>query len=67
MSTPAGTIAPTSSNIVNTASAAAMKAMEPEPDPEQVAGTTNEQVYIPEATDTAAVPAPPFAASTSSQ
>jgi hypothetical protein len=35
-------------NIVNTASAAAMKAMEPEPDPEQVAGTTNEQVYIPE-------------------
>ena len=49
-------------NIVNTASAAAMKAMEPEPDPEQVAGTTNEQVYVPEATDTAAVPAPLFVA-----
>jgi hypothetical protein len=49
-------------NIVNTASAAAMKAMEPEPDPAQVAGTTNEQVYIPEATDAAAVPAPLFAA-----
>jgi hypothetical protein len=49
-------------NMVNTASAAAMKAMEPEPDPKQVAGTTNEQVYIPEATDTAAVPAPLFVA-----
>jgi cell division septation protein DedD len=49
-------------NMVITASAAAMKAMEPEPDPEQVAGTTNEQVYIPEATDAAAVPAPLFAA-----
>jgi hypothetical protein len=49
-------------NIANTASAAAMKAMEPEPDPKQVAGTTNEQVYIPEATDAAAVPAPLFAA-----
>ena len=49
-------------NIVNTASAAAMKAMEPESDPERVAGTTNEQVYIPEATDAAAVPAPLTAA-----
>src|ERR1700737_336086 len=49
-------------NIANTASAAAMKAMEPEPDPKQVAGTTNEQVYIPEATDAAAGPAPLFAA-----
>jgi hypothetical protein len=49
-------------NIANTASAAAMKAMEPEPDPKQVAGTTNEQVYIPEATDAAAAPAPLFAA-----
>jgi hypothetical protein len=49
-------------NIANTASAAAMKAMELEPDPKQVAGTTNEQVYIPEATDAAAVPAPLFAA-----
>jgi len=49
-------------NIANTASAAAMKAMEPEPDPKQGAGTTNEQVYIPEATDAAAGPAPLFAA-----
>jgi hypothetical protein len=48
-------------NMVNTASAPAMKAMEPEPDREQVAGTTNEQVYIPEATDAAALPAPLFA------
>jgi hypothetical protein len=31
-------------SIANTASAAAMKAMEPEPDPKQVAGTTSEQV-----------------------
>jgi hypothetical protein len=31
-------------NIANTASAVAMKAMEPEPDPKQVAGTTSEQV-----------------------
>ena len=50
-------------NIANTASAVAMKAMEPEPDPKQVAGTTNEQVYIPEATDAAAGPAPLFAVS----
>ena len=49
-------------NIVNTASAAAMKAMVPESDPERVAGTTNEKAYIPEATDAAAVPAPLFAA-----
>jgi hypothetical protein len=42
--------------IVDTASTAAMKAMEP--DPEHVAGTTNEQVYIPEATDAAAMPVP---------
>src|ERR1700738_1463195 len=49
-------------NIANTASAVAMKAIEPEPDPKQVAGTTNEQVYIPEATDAAAAPAPLFAA-----
>jgi hypothetical protein len=34
--------------VVDTASAAAMKAMVPQHDPEQVAGTTNEQVYIPE-------------------
>ena len=32
------------------------------PDPERVAGTTNEQVYIPEATDAAATPAPLFPA-----
>src|ERR1700694_2401337 len=49
-------------NIVNTASAAAMKAMVPESDPERVAGTTNEKAYIPEAPDAAAVPAPLFAA-----
>jgi len=49
-------------NIANTASAAAMKAMELEPDPKQVAGTTNEQVYIPEATDAASGPVPLFAA-----
>jgi hypothetical protein len=51
-------------NIANTASAVAMKAMEPEPDPKQVAGTTSEQVYISEATDAAAAPAPLFAAPT---
>src|ERR1700737_4600498 len=49
-------------NIVNTASAAAMKAMEPESDPERVAGKTTEQVSFPEATDATAVPAPLFAA-----
>jgi hypothetical protein len=27
-------------------------------DPDQVAGTTNEQVYIPETTDAAAMPPP---------
>lgn len=32
----------------------------PSPDPERVAGTPNEQVYIPEATDAAATPAPLF-------
>src|ERR1700738_2855190 len=53
-------------NIANTASAVAMKAMEPEPDPKQVAGTTSEQVYISEATDAAAAPAPLFAAPTKS-
>jgi hypothetical protein len=46
-------------NIANTASAAAMKAMEAEPDPKQVAGTNNEQVYIPEATDAAPLFAAP--------
>jgi hypothetical protein len=51
-------------SIANTASAVAIKAMEPEPDPKQVAGTTSEQVYISEATDAAAAPAPLFAAPT---
>jgi predicted cobalt transporter CbtA len=46
--------------VVDTASTAAMQAMEP--DPKQVAGETNEQVYIPDATDAAATPAPLFAA-----
>jgi len=32
----------------------------PSPDPERVAGTTNKQVYIPEATDAVATPAPLF-------
>ena len=50
-------------NIANTASAAAMEAMELKRYPAQVAGTTKDQVYIPEATDAAAGPAPLFAAS----
>jgi hypothetical protein len=45
--------------VVDIASAAATKAMEPpESDPQKVAGTANEQVYIP---DAAAMPAPLFA------
>jgi hypothetical protein len=42
-------------NITTTASDAVQRAMEPnpKPEPEQIAGTTNEQVYIPEATDPA--------------
>ena len=32
------------------------------PDPKRVAGSTNEQVYIPEATDAVATPAPLFPA-----
>src|ERR1700733_11135085 len=32
------------------------------PDPKHVAGTTNEQVYMPEATDAAATPTPLFPA-----
>jgi hypothetical protein len=44
--------------VVDAASAAAMKSMQVKPDPGQVAGTTNERVYIPEATDAAAMPAP---------
>jgi hypothetical protein len=57
------------SHVIDTASDAAQHAMEAnaekisripaaKPDPEQVAGTTNEQVYIPEASDAAAMPMP---------
>jgi hypothetical protein len=57
------------SHVVDTASDAAQHAMEvnaekisrippARPDPEQVAGTTNEQLYIPEANDAAAMPMP---------
>ena len=57
------------SHVVDTASDAAQHAMEvnaekisrippAKPDPEQVAGTTNEQLYIPEANDAAAMPMP---------
>ncbi|MGY4597431.1 hypothetical protein ACVWXL_005177 [Bradyrhizobium sp. GM22.5] len=49
-------ISDTVKEIVDTASTAAADAMKP--DPEAVAGVTNEQVYIPEATDAAAVPPP---------
>lgn len=51
-------ISDTVTEIVDTASAAAAEALKP--DPEAVAATTNEQVYIPEATDAAALPAPLF-------
>lgn len=55
--------------VLDTASNAAQHAMEANAeklarlpparlDPDQVAGTTNEQVYIPEATDAAAMPMP---------
>ena|SRR5450432_286724 len=40
-----------------TASTAATKAIEPEPDPGKVARTANEQVYVPDATDAATMPA----------
>jgi hypothetical protein len=43
-------------NIANTASAAAAYAMES--NAEKMAGKTNEQVYIPEGTDAAAMPVP---------
>ena len=43
-------------SVTNAAKSA--KEPDPKPDPEQVAGTTNEQVYIPEATDAAAMPPP---------
>lgn len=51
-------ISDTVTEIVDTASAAAAAALKP--DPEALAATTNEQVYIPEATDAAATPAPLF-------
>jgi membrane peptidoglycan carboxypeptidase len=57
------------SHVIDTASEAAQHAMEAnaekiaripaaKPDPEQVAGTTNEQFYIPAASDAAAMPMP---------
>jgi hypothetical protein len=57
------------SHVIETASDAAQHAMEANaekisrisparPDPEQVAGTTNEQLYIPQASDAAAMPMP---------
>src|ERR1043165_9859584 len=57
------------SHVVESASEAAQHAMEANaekisripparPDPGQLAGTTNEQVYIPEASDAAAMPMP---------
>jgi hypothetical protein len=57
------------SHVIDTASDAAQHAMEANaekisripparPDPERVAGTTNEQIYIPEASDAAAMPMP---------
>ena len=57
------------SHVIETASDAAQHAMETNAekisripparlDPEQVAGTTNEQLYIPEASDAAAMPMP---------
>jgi hypothetical protein len=52
-------IARTVKGIVDSTTETAMQAFEPsEPDPHQVAGEANEQVYIPEATDAAATPAP---------
>lgn len=44
--------------VENIVKAAVMPTTEEKPDPKQVAGTINEQVYIPEATDAAAMPAP---------
>jgi hypothetical protein len=57
------------SHVIHTASDAAQHAMEAnakkisripaaKPDPEQVAGTTNEQIYIPEVSDAAVMPMP---------
>jgi hypothetical protein len=38
-------------DMASSVTGAAKSAMDPKPDPVQVAGTTNEQVYVPEATD----------------
>jgi hypothetical protein len=65
----AGTVKQAVSQVVESASEAAQHAMEANaekisrippaaPDPRQVAGTTNEQVYIPEASDAVAMPTP---------
>ena len=43
--------------VWETASTAATKAMEPDPDPEKVAGTANDQVYLPDASDAVTMPA----------
>lgn len=64
------------SHVVESASEAAQHAMEANaekisripparPDPRQVAGTTNEQVYIPETSDAAAMPMPLIPVATS--
>jgi hypothetical protein len=66
------------SHVIGTASDAAQHAMEANaekisripparPDPEQVAGATNEQLYIPEANDAAAMPMPLFPAAPKSK
>jgi hypothetical protein len=65
----AGTVKSAVSHVIETASDAAQHAMEANaekisripparPDPEQVLGTTNEQLYIPDANDAAAMPMP---------
>jgi hypothetical protein len=67
----AGSVKSAMSHVVDTASDAAQHAMEAnaekisripaaKPGPEQVAGTTNEQIYIPQASDAAAMPMPLF-------
>src|SRR3954468_6783447 len=71
----ADTVKSAVSHVVESASEAAQHAMEANaekisripparPDPGQVAGTTNEQVYIPETSDAMAMPMPliPFVA-----
>ena len=69
----AGSVKSAVSHVVDTASDAAQHAMEAnaqkisripaaKPDPERVAATANEQIYIPEASDAAAMPMPLFPA-----